>query len=325
MIAFTILMIGLVAGKGVFPVKYPMTDNPVIKDGKRSGEVECKEALRKDPPHCATNYWFYCNTDSQGECLHSCMDFACLSLHPPVWTTPYTTSYPDSSSSSTSLQSPERPNTNLTVPLSALTTPTACNDSPSANCSLYNATVICDLHGAYYLWARKHCPLFCGFCHVVTCNDNPSANCALYNSTAICDVNGQYYNWARRNCEKTCGFCQVGTPQGSTRSTTEVSSFAVPEACRDTLNCKVYNSEKICNKTGIYFPWATTNCPLYCGFCQAPTTTIACQDKLSNCNEYQSNLCTEPLYRLWREENCRKFCGICTGTDSVIDPSSALG
>ncbi|XP_062611960.1 uncharacterized protein LOC134273758 [Saccostrea cucullata] len=214
MIVFCMLMIGLLTGKGVFPVKYPMTDNPVIKDGKRSGESECNEALRKDPPHCATNYWFYCNTDRQGECLHSCMDFACQNLHPPVWTTPYTTSYLESpsssSSSSTSLQSPEskRPNTDLTVTLSALTTPTACNDSPSANCSLYNATVICDLHGAYYLWARKHCPLFCGFCHVVTCNDNPSANCALYNSTAICDVNGPYYTWARRNCEKTRGFCQ---------------------------------------------------------------------------------------------------------------------
>ncbi|XP_062580984.1 uncharacterized protein LOC134242858, partial [Saccostrea cucullata] len=108
----------------------------------------------------------------------------------------------------------------------------------------------------------------------------------------------------------------IGTPQGNTRSTTEVSSFVIPEACRDTLNCKVFNSERICNKTGIYFPWATKNCPLYCGFCQAPTVTIACQDKLSNCNEYQSNLCIEPLYRLWREENCRKFCGICTGVTS---------
>ena len=39
-----------------------------------------------------------------------------------------------------------------------------CQDSPSAECSLYNSDVICDSQGKYYLWAKENCPLHCGFC-----------------------------------------------------------------------------------------------------------------------------------------------------------------
>lgn len=48
-------------------------------------------------------------------------------------------------------------------------------------------------------------------------------------------------------------------------------------------------------------------------FVSEHTSPIPCVDKIPNCNEYDADLCTNPLYRLFREDNCRKFCSLCTG------------
>ena len=42
-----------------------------------------------------------------------------------------------------------------------------CQDSPSAECSLYNSNIICDSQGTHYLWAKENCPLYCGFCQSI--------------------------------------------------------------------------------------------------------------------------------------------------------------
>uniref|UniRef100_K1Q7M6 Uncharacterized protein n=1 Tax=Magallana gigas TaxID=29159 RepID=K1Q7M6_MAGGI len=76
------------------------------------------------------------------------------------------------------------------------------------------------------------------------------------------------------------------------------------------IDCRMYNLEVTCDINGKYYPWAKTNCPLYCGYCQVPTMAIKCEDKLPNCDEYL-DVCSKHLYLLFREENCRKFCGIC--------------
>uniref|UniRef100_K1PAK4 Uncharacterized protein n=1 Tax=Magallana gigas TaxID=29159 RepID=K1PAK4_MAGGI len=55
---------------------------------------------------------------------------------------------------------------------------------------------------------------------------------------------------------------------------------------------------------------------------EPPTRIVPCSDKLTNCDEYPPDLCSNEVYRLWREDNCRKFCGICSGIDTVIDYSS---
>lgn len=34
------------------------------------------------------------------------------------------------------------------------------------------------------------------------------------------------------------------------------------------IDCRMYNSEVTCDINGKYYPWAKTNCPLYCGYCQ---------------------------------------------------------
>ncbi|XP_078310638.1 uncharacterized protein LOC144618469 [Crassostrea virginica] len=87
--------------------------------------------------------------------------------------------------------------------------------------------------------------------------------------------------------------------------------------CRNspTIDCSLYNSNITCDRNGIYYPWALENCPLFCGFCQAPTVTVLCVDQLKNCDEYQADLCINSLYRLFREEKCRKYCGICKDFD----------
>nr|XP_022336715.1 uncharacterized protein LOC111132993 isoform X2 [Crassostrea virginica] len=198
---------------------------------------------------------------------------------------------------------------------------TVCQDSPSANCSLYNSDIICDSQGVYYLWARKNCPLHCGFCQKV-CKDDPSSNCRLYNAVTLCDPNGSFYQWASAKCPNYCGLCQeTTTPKPTTDSTTA----EILGVCKDSLDCRPYNASLICSKTSIYYPWSRKHCPSFCGFCQAPTRIVPCRDQLTNCDEYSLDVCINPLYRLWREDNCRKYCGICSGIDVVIDYSSVLG
>ncbi|XP_078310119.1 uncharacterized protein LOC111137249 isoform X7 [Crassostrea virginica] len=51
-----------------------------------------------------------------------------------------------------------------------------CQDSPSANCSMYNSHIICDTQGTYYLWAKENCPLHCAFCQGVSTRSTVSTS-----------------------------------------------------------------------------------------------------------------------------------------------------
>ncbi|XP_048747795.2 uncharacterized protein LOC125659995 isoform X2 [Ostrea edulis] len=112
-------------------------------------------------------------------------------------------------------------------------------------------------------------------------------------------------------------------------STTPSNTVVSPEQCADNqhIQCIRYNKTRLCDKDGMYGPWASKNCRAYCGYCQVLTTTVPCFDVKDNCDEYQSDLCRNNLYRLFRERNCRKFCKICTGDfDSMmIDYPSVVG
>lgn len=37
-----------------------------------------------------------------------------------------------------------------------------------------------------------------------------------------------------------------------------------------------------------------------------------CEDRVSNCVEYDSDLCTNPSYTAWVNLYCRKYCEVCT-------------
>nr|XP_022345092.1 uncharacterized protein LOC111137753 isoform X1 [Crassostrea virginica] len=288
---------------------FPSTVHPVVKDGKRSHDPI--HIYMQQPPPTMNPY-----------------------TYTPSHTTPFlfwiTSTSKTTTAASNGLLTPTTQSTlsqlqeigTTTGPPIPPTRDSGCQDNPSVNCSLYNSAVICDLQGTYYVWARKNCRLHCGFCHKV-CRDDPDVNCNLFNPTALCSPDGGYHEWASIKCPAFCGLCPHETH--TFLSTTKISSTEPLKACKDSLDCRVYNSTLICSKTSIYYPWSQLHCPSFCGFCHAPTRIVPCRDRLTNCDEYSSDLCINPLYRLWREENCRKYCGVCTGSDVEIDYSSVLG
>ena len=83
---------------------------------------------------------------------------------------------------------------------------------------------------------------------------------------------------------------------------------------------------KIMNQSWIYheYSWRVHKSSLSYEFHLAgvaPTRIVPCRDQLTNCDEYSSDVCVNPLYRLWREDNCRKYCGICSGKKWLDWPS----
>ncbi|XP_078310618.1 uncharacterized protein LOC111132993 isoform X2 [Crassostrea virginica] len=150
---------------------------------------------------------------------------------------------------------------------------TDCQDSPTANCSLYNSAIICDSEGMYYLWARKNCPLHCGFCHKTTIRINPTTestsadpiqvckdnlDCRPYNASLICSKTSIYYPWSRKHCPSFCGYCQAPTR-------------IVP--CRDRMtNCDEYSFDVCVNP--LYRLWREDNCRKYCGICSGIDVVI---------------------------------------------------
>ncbi|XP_052707018.1 uncharacterized protein LOC128182435 [Crassostrea angulata] len=196
--SFLLILISFVyggLGDVQFPWKFHPTVNPVVKDGKRSGE----------------------------------------SMLTP----------------STTLVPPKRPPTGTAFPISANSD---CEDTPSANCPLYNTAIVCDSQGIYYLWARKNCRLHCGFCQ--TCKD--TLNCRVYNASMICITNGIYYPWSLKHCPAYCGYCQAPTR-------------IVP--CSDRLpNCNEYPPDLCTNES--YRLWREDNCRKFCGICSGIDSVI---------------------------------------------------
>lgn len=42
------------------------------------------------------------------------------------------------------------------------------------------------------------------------------------------------------------------------------------ESCKDDPNaqCELYNATALCDPNGVYYAWARSSCPDYCGLCQ---------------------------------------------------------
>lgn len=47
------------------------------------------------------------------------------------------------------------------------------------------------------------------------------------------------------------------------------------------------------------------------------SATATCSDKITNCNEYGSNVCRD--YPKWAEANCKKSCGLCSCKYNSLD------
>ncbi|XP_078331214.1 putative epidermal cell surface receptor [Crassostrea virginica] len=88
---------------------------------------------------------------------------------------------------------------------------TDCADYTTSACS-----------APYDTWARRNCPLFCGFCSP-SCGDS-IPDCAEYGKQACA---APYLSWAKSNCANYCGFCSsvaVPTKSPTTAQQTSVSA-----------------------------------------------------------------------------------------------------
>merc|ERR1712223_49795 len=79
--------------------------------------------------------------------------------------------------------------------------------------------------------------------------------------------------------------------------------------CADKRDC---STQEIDSCIGIYAPYAKQNCARWCGYCQHPDDlNQKCEDKINNCAQYNSDLCTNHEFRVFVKENCIAFCNQC--------------
>ncbi|CAC5419038.1 unnamed protein product [Mytilus coruscus] len=180
------------------------------------------------------------------------------------------------------------PNINVTDKYSntdANNTNTECKDL--INCRVYPPEKICVNDSIYKPWASVRCRAYCGYC--IPGDDN-----------ITCDHNGQLIRHPK-DCHKFYE-CAYSIP----RELTCPISLAwndVIKTCDYVGNvpfCKQVESNNDSSDKTIQD--LTEN-----------TSPVPCVDKIPNCNEYDADLCTNPLYRLFREDNCLKFCNLCKG------------
>ncbi|XP_076107700.1 uncharacterized protein LOC143075976 isoform X3 [Mytilus galloprovincialis] len=141
---------------------------------------------------------------------------------------------------------------------------------------------------------------------------------------AVCDLVGNAIGKRdvisrSRRTSVLCAQCCNTPPRNSLPCNAQLCE----DHCKDLINCRPYPKESICPVNSSYHAWANVRCRMYCGFCIVSTPPSSCVDKISNCYEYDADLCTNPLYRLFREDNCQLFCGLCKIAVSTPPPSCA--
>lgn len=171
--------------------------------------------------------------------------------------------------------------------------------------------------GIYAAWAKQHCPHRCGYCQ-----DKPKCIDTMKDCDKL-DIRDcgkpEYAGYLRTNCRKTCNLCalpdiystQVDGSNVVTPSELPINNQTparYENECVDHLGdqCLNYNDDKC---YGIYKSWAKAQCAVRCGFCEG--LEPPCIDRISYCDAYSQNTCSDPAYSSWARSTCRKFCGRC--------------
>ncbi|XP_071090441.1 uncharacterized protein [Haliotis cracherodii] len=166
-------------------------------------------------------------------------------------------------------------------------------------------------------FVRNNCLKFCNWCPGgVTTTTIPKIGC--YDDFERCDEFGtstclKYPEWSNIYCQKYCGFCTSNTTEGTTVATTTTAAPTpshAPGDCYDRLDCSSYNIHTSC--CGSYETWARWNCAARCKFCKVKDTPPrVCKDTSPICDQYNSDLCTNPLYNHFAVTECAGFCNVC--------------
>lgn len=114
-------------------------------------------------------------------------------------------------------------------------------------------------------------------------------------------------------------------PMSSTAQAQTAGPSKAPSAdCLDKRDdCRTFGASGC---IGIYTSWAKYNCPRYCGYCINPNDTKVeeCKDAIAICNEYGSEMCTQPEYRLFAEDNCKNYCNLCDSKPTANGANSGI-
>lgn len=193
-----------------FQWKFHPTVNPVVKDGKRSGESMATPSTILVPPKrppTGTAFPISANSEScKDDPNANCALYNATALCDPNgiyygWARRNCTAYCGlCQGTTTSLQPTVITSSQPSYPSEV------CKDT--LNCRVYHAAMICVTNGIYYPWSLKHCPAYCGYCQaptrIVPCSDKLT-NCDEY-PPDLC-TNELYRLWREDNCRKFCGIC----------------------------------------------------------------------------------------------------------------------
>lgn len=112
--------------------------------------------------------------------------------------------------------------------------------------------------------------------------------CRLYNPSMIFVTNDVYNPWSLKNCPAYCGYC-LGI------------YFVFRNGTFFHLILFKYTPSIIVHFLKLFLMILKTIL-----FSVAPTWIVPCSDKLTNCDEYPPDVCTNENYRFLRKDNCRK-------------------
>lgn len=122
--------------------------------------------------------------------------------------------------------------------------------------------------------------------------------CRLYNASMICVTNDVYYPWSLKHCPAYCGYCLS-------------IYFVFRNGTFFHLILFKYTPSIIVHFLILFLMILKTIL-----FSVALTRIVPCSDKLTNCDEYPPDVCTNENYCLLRKDNCRKSLGYVQVSDT---------
>ncbi|KAL4234409.1 hypothetical protein ACF0H5_006055 [Mactra antiquata] len=240
------------------------------------------------------------------------------------------------------------------------TTQRLCQDY-IANCKDYTTAVCTDAN--YAQWVSENCPVFCGKCtagtmYYITGTGTMTGTGGTMTGTGTGGtMTGTGTGTGGTMTGTGTGGTMTGTGTGGTMTGTGTGGTMTGTGtggtmtgtgtmtggtCADAIaNCDAYGPN-VCTDNH-FAQWVMQNCQHYCNKCYngIPIATGgtgtgtgtggtiitgggSCVDKLANCADYTTAVCTKAEYNHWVLENCPHFCNKC-GTGGTMTGTGTGG